>query len=152
MMLCLPAMCYEYSDESWSINVESNHRETLSWIGFDNKKLAEFSHPIALELSVNDSIFWGVSINDSVSLKVIAAAINSSKLIDNFPIMSSGRLYFQAIPAVLYPPMPCSQASEYVVTVGIVNVIFFISIPFLLTVFRILIHRWRSSRQAQFGC
>ena len=73
--------------------------------------------------------------------------INSSKLIENFPIRAGGSSYRHAKPSVLYPPMPCSQASDMVGSVGSVgsvNVILFISIPSVLTFCSRDIQRWMS--------
>lgn len=75
---------------------------------------------------------------------VIADAINSSRLIENFPMSAGGNSYRHASPSELNPPSPCSHASDMVVPVGSVNVILFISIPFVLTFCKKPIQSWRS--------
>ena len=61
------------------------------------------------------------------------------------PTISGGRANRHAIPSVLYPPMPVSQASEYIVTVGLVNVMLLISITLSLTASRKVSHNCKST-------
>ena len=55
------------------------------------------------------------------------------------------------IPSVSYHPIPVSQASEYVVAVGLVNVMLLISIPLFLTAPSKISHNCKSAHCALFG-
>ena len=66
IILYVPFMCCEYKAESCSINFVANHLATLSCIGLDAEKLAEWSQPRALDLSVKASSLCGVSEIDNV--------------------------------------------------------------------------------------
>ena len=69
----------------------------------------------ALLLSVNAKILCGLfllSLSSIASWIVKEAAINSNKLMEKKPTRYSGNLYLQATPPTIYPPNPCSQASE----------------------------------------
>ena len=81
----------------------------------------------------------------NVSCIVIAAARNSSKLIDTLCCSSGGIAQRHANPSVLYPPIPCSHASEYVVAVGEVKVMLLMSMPLVEMEFRMVIQRRMSS-------
>ena len=59
MKLYFPRICCEYNAESWLINSFANHLATLLCAGWDDLKLAEWSHPRALELSVKARSFCG---------------------------------------------------------------------------------------------
>ena len=135
IMLCFPLICWEYNAASFSIRIVPNQRATLSCINL-LVKLALCSQPRALELSVNARIFWGKDDCAIAICMVIAAARNSSKLIDNFPQYSIGNSYLQANPSLVYPPIPCSHASEYEVMVGSVKVMLLMSTPSLATILR----------------
>ena len=108
-------------------------------------KLVLYSHPTALELSLNARTLCVVLDFDIVSYIVTAAAINSTKLIDSLFCSSLGNLCRHANPLLLYPPNPCLQASENITMVGFVKFILFILIPFLDTLWRISIHRYMLS-------
>ena len=75
----------------------------------------------------------------------MAAALNSSKIINSLFGSSLGNLYRHANPSVLYPPNPCLQASEDVTMVGFVKVILLILIPRLDTLWKMSIKRCMSS-------
>ena len=141
MMLNIPGICCEYSALSLSIIHFANHRAILSCIGCEEEKLALYSHPSALELSVYARIFCGVVVLVMVRSIVMAAATNSRTLMESRPMISFGSGSRHAIPFVLYPPMPCSQASENVVTVGVVKVILLILTPLVETESSILSQR-----------
>ena len=129
--LCDPFMCCEYNAESCRISVDANHLATLLCAGWQFLKLVLYSHPTALELSLNARTLCVVLDFDIVRYIVMAAAINSSKLINSLFCSSLGNLYRHANPLVLYPPNPCLQASENITMVGFVKVILLILIPFL---------------------
>ena len=80
-------------------------------------------------MSVYARIFCGDEDAASERWMVIVEAINSSKLMLNTPIRSGGRKYRHANPSMLYPPNPCSHASDMTTNVGLVKVIILISTP-----------------------
>ena len=77
---------------------------------------------------------------------MIEAAMNSSKFIVNFPCIDSGSSYLQARPLMLNPPIPTSQASDTVISVGVVKVILLMEMPSLEHLFRSVDQSSRSSR------
>ena len=77
--------------------------------------------------------------------------MNSSKFIENIPISASGNLYRHANPFELNYPIPCSHASETVVSVGLVKAILFMSIPLVLTYWIRVIHKWIFLVSCLFG-
>ena len=96
-------------------------------------KLALYSHPGALELSVKARIFLGWLESLIMRWMVITAAMNLTKFIENYPISDDGSSYCHANLSELYLSIPCSYASEMVVSVGSAKVILLISIPSVLT-------------------
>ena len=147
MKLCDPRMCWEYRLESWSVRMWSKWRAVVSWCGMLVWKEALKSQPRALLLSVKDRIFCFGPPLVKVSSIVITAAMNSSRLIDNLPRCSIGISYRHAKPSLLYPPKPCSQASERHIVVGSVKVMLLISFPLQLALSRRCFQRRRSSRE-----
>ena len=75
----------------------------------------------------------------------MAAAMNSRRLMENRPMRSSGNFRRHAMPPFVYPPRPCSHASEYVVSVGSVKVMLFMSTPMVEARSRNSFHRDRSA-------
>ena len=71
---------------------------------------------------------------------LIAAAINSSKFIENIPISVVGNLYRHADPFRLNPLISCSHALEIVVSVSYVKVILFTVSPLASTCCSSAIH------------
>ena len=59
IMLWIPRICWEYNAASWSMSVLASHLATASCAGWFVRKLALYSQPSALELSVKASIFLG---------------------------------------------------------------------------------------------
>ena len=105
--LCDPFMCCDYNTESCRISIDTNHLDTLSCAGWKFLKLTLYSHPTALELSVNARTLCVVPDFNIVRYIVMTAAINSSKLIESLFCSSLGNLYRHADPLLLYPPNPC---------------------------------------------
>ena len=90
MKLNSPRICCEYRAASLFINSLANHLAVLSCAGCDVLNLVERSYPKALELSVKTSIFCGVVAYFNVRWMVMAAARNSSRLMECSPIISGG--------------------------------------------------------------
>ena len=81
-------------------------------------KLALYNQPRAFELSVKTKNVGGKSERWIVKYTIITDAMNSSKFIESFPISAGGNLYHHANFFELNPPIPCSHASEIVVSMG----------------------------------
>ena len=109
--------------------------------------------PSALELSVNASIFCLSPFCLKVRFIVIADAMNSNKLIESFPLCFLGISNRQAKPSSLKPPIPCSQASEKAMFVGVDRVMLLMSTPCLLARVRRVVQSLRSAFEASStGC
>ena len=88
--LNFPQICCEYSAALLFINSVANHLATAPCAGCDVLKLAEWSHPRALELSVNERIFCGDVDVFRVRWMVMAAAKISRRLMECKPTMDGG--------------------------------------------------------------
>ena len=85
MKLCVPRICCEYNDALFQIMSSTNQRATLSCASFWAGNDALYNQPKAFELSVKASTLRGTGECRMDRCIVIADAINSSKLMVNFP-------------------------------------------------------------------
>ena len=71
-------------------------------------------------------------------------ARNSSRFNVSTPCHSGEKFQHHAMTLSLYPPIPYFQASEHIVNVEVMNIMFLISTTFSVTHWRIFIQRWSS--------
>ena len=77
-------------------------------------------------------IFESFSLSFNEIMTVTTDAMNSSRLIDTFPIRCCGILHCQARPSWLNPPIPYEEASDQQIKFGSEYVIFGIDAPEVL--------------------
>ena len=80
--LCLPGMCCEYSAASFFNSCPANHLAVLLCASIEVVKEALYSQPSALELSVRARILCGLLESRMVKTIVMAAAMNSRRLME----------------------------------------------------------------------
>ena len=141
MMFYVTLMCCEYRDVSLMTSVYPSQRATTSWdSAFTGSKDALCIQPSALELYVNAKICDPCTNFRMVMYIVTADARNSRRFNVSLPCHSAGILHRHAMPFLLYPPMPCSQASDHSVTDGLTKYMLLIGTPLVVTCWSNFIH------------
>ena len=147
MMFYVSFMCCEYRDVSLITRFQPIQRDMkLCDSSFTGSKYALFIQPSALKISVNTKMCEPCPSCRMVMYIDIADASNSNRFSVSLSCHYDEILYRHAKPLSLYPPMPNSQASAHIVTVGLTKTMLLIGTPMVEAYWRNLFHSWGSWR------